>query len=99
MAEKSARDGHKGYAEESMGEPPPLTAVEEMNGAAQRASSCSLLSFIFVERWESVLYPIFSGGANKFACCIRDKVERRVFLAFPPRRNPAGLGEWLARWL
>ena len=86
MAETSAGDGNKGYAEESMGEPPPLPAVEEMDGAVQRASSCSLLSFIFVERWEFVLYPIFSGGANKFARCIRDKVERRVFLAFPPSR-------------
>ena len=52
MAETSAGDGHKGYAEESMGEPLPLPAVEEMDGAAQLASSCSLLSFIFIERWE-----------------------------------------------
>ena len=30
------------------------------------------------------IYPIFSCGANKFARCIRNKVERRVFWAFPP---------------
>ena len=45
-----------------------------------------LVAFIFIFVKERKMYPIFSCGcdANKFAGCIHNKVERRVFLAFPP---------------
>jgi len=84
VAETNVGAGHKGYKEESVGKTLPLPAVEEMDGAA-----CNLLhifsSVIFVrERWEYVLYLIFSCGANKFAHCIRNKVESGIFFVFPP---------------
>ena len=47
VAETNVGDGQKGYKEVSMGEMPPLPAVEEMDGAARNRLHC-FISFIFI---------------------------------------------------
>ena len=80
VAETNVSDGQKGYKEVSMGEMPPLPAVEEMDGAARNRLHLFIFHFHLRERWEYALYPIFCSGANKFAHCILNKVEVESFL-------------------
>ena len=60
----------------------PLPAVGERE---RDALAYWLVAFIFIFVMERKMYPMFiSFDPNKFVGCIRNKVERRVFLVFPP---------------